>query len=571
MSVPLATTSEMNTVRISANKLDTLFVQAEEMLTVKLSLTEKIEDFNELRNDINLARKEWEKIVLLKKKENLKLGLRSKENKKSITEKLSETTGQEELFTLGEHQLKALKEKVSHLANNFEIDLHNFSVKLDNFLEDTKKIFMWPFSTLLNIFPKIVRDISRKLNKEVNLTIEGAEIEIDKRILEELKDVIMHLLRNAIDHGIELPEERKRFHKPSEGHLSIIVQQLSGNEIIIEIKDDGAGIDLGLVKKAAIKKGIINQEIEKNLSNEQAIELIFQSGISTSPIISDLSGRGLGMAIIREKIEKVSGNISIDTKPGQGTTITIRLPLSIATFKGTLVKISDQYFIIPTSNLERIIRIKKDKINKVENRESINYQGKNLSLVWLCDLLGLSKINKNDDEYLVIAIVVNSNKRIAFILDEFFNEHEIIVKNFTKPLLKVPNISAATILGTGKPIPILNTSDLLHAAQISTLNPVMNSSQNIGKDIKHILLVEDSITTRNLLKNILEMAGFQVTTAVDGMEAWNLVKINQYSIIVSDVDMPNMNGFELTEKIKKDAVHSTLPIILVTARESTSR
>lgn len=533
------TPGEQNrTVRMNVEKLDTLFVQAEEMLSVKLNLRQKLEHLNDLKNRIYEARKEFEK-------QDSKLLLES-------TDAL----------------LKELGSKITVLSSGFEQELHHFGVKLSNLLEDTKKILMLPFSTLLNIFPKIVRDLSRTQNKEIEFKMEGSEIEIDKRILEGLKDVLMHLVRNAIDHGIETNVERQNLKKPLPANLSISVKQISGNEILIEIKDDGSGINLEKVKQAALKKGIITSEIAKNLSKDDNLKLIFHSGVSTSPIVTDLSGRGLGMAIIQEKIEALTGTLSIQTEQNCGTTLQIRLPLGLATFKGTLIKSSGENFIIPTAHLERILRIEPDKINRVENKEMIMYDGKTTSLVWLSDVLGLSKSSQSKNPYLQIIIISNSEKKLGFVIDEILSEQEIIVKNFSKPLSKIKNISAAAILGKGKPIPILNTSDLLNSNQLAEERSLENTSPQEVSGFKHILLVEDSITTRNLLKNILELSGYNVTTAVDGLDAWELIKQNDFSLVVSDVDMPRMNGFTLTEKIRAEDKISNMPIILVTARET---
>ncbi len=563
------TTSQdtIDTVRIATSKLDMLLMQAEEMLTTKLYLKQRISEMSDLKNNVFLAKKEIEKIMpdrsLLKRELlNSNTSEKSLNCQKKILEYLS----------WNENHVKELTFKIDDIAKNLERDLHVFSTGIDNLLEDTKKILMWPFSTLLNVFPKIVRDLSRSLDKEINFEIKGAEVEIDKRILEEMKDVLLHLVRNAIDHGLEKPEQRTAMGKLKVGQLKITIDQLSGNEIMIELTDDGAGINLEVVKQSAIKQGILSKEESEKMSDQDALELIFQSGISTSTIVTDLSGRGLGMAIIREKIEKISGTLAIKTVLNKGTTISIRLPLVIATFKGVLIKVSNQEYIIPTANLERILRVQTDSICTVENREAIKYEGKTTALVWLSTVLGLehSKTiqNTKQQDYIFILVIAIAEKRVAFVVDDIINEQEIIVKNFMKPLIRIKNIAAATILGTGKPVPILNVSDLIHAVLSLKTNSFTQTQDLENNAKKHILLAEDSITTRMLLKNILELAGYTVTTAVDGLDAWNTVRSHSFSAIVSDVDMPNMNGFELTEKVRKSDDLSNLPVILVTARET---
>lgn len=556
-----------DTVRIATSKLDTLLMQSEEMLITKLNLSQRIAEVGNLKNTVSTAKKEIEKMA------PERYLLKRKLLDSSITEKLFGAQKKIlEYLSWNENHFKELSSKIDDIARKMDHDLHVFSTGIDNLLEDTKKILMWPFSTLLNIFPKIVRDLSRSLEKEINFEIKGSEIEIDKRILEEMKDVLLHLVRNAIDHGLEKPEDRKACGKPIVGQLKIRIDQLSGNEIMIEIEDDGTGINVEAVKQSAIKHGILSKEDALKLSDEDALELIFQSGISTSQMVTDLSGRGLGMAIIREKIEKISGSLSIKTIEKKGTIIYIRLPLVIATFKGVLINVSNQQYIIPTANLEKTLRVNTNSICTVENRDAIKYEGKTTALVWLSSVLGLeqNKMTKNlsTTEYIFILVISVAEKRVAFVVDDILNEQEIIVKNFMKPLIRIKNIAAAAILGSGKPVPILNASDLVHSVLSLKVQSFSSKQEEHASTKRHILLAEDSITTRMLLKNILELAGYEVTTAVDGLDAWNSVRTNDFSAIVSDVDMPNMNGFELTEKVRKSEDITNMPVILVTARES---
>jgi len=255
----------------------------------------------------------------------------------------------------------------------------------------------------------------------------------------------------------------------------------------------------------------------------------------------------------------------------QGTTIKIQLPLTLATFKGVLIDVSDQRFVIPTANLERILRINSKSIKSVENKDAILYGGQTTSLVWISDILGLPKIKKKStaEEFLFVMVMNYADTKVAFVVDSILNEQEILVKNFSKPIFRIRNISAAAILGTGKTVPILNSLDLLQSAHLGSFrDKVIPMDDNDHSKMIHILLAEDSITTRMLLKNILELKGYQVTTAVDGLDAWTQLKENEFSAVVSDVEMPRMTGFELTEKIRQDKQLENLPVILVTARES---
>lgn len=549
-------------IKIASSKLDTVLVQSEEMLTTRISISQRMSELTNLRNEIYEGKKEWEKLD------------------KVITEKIvskqhsmSDQKNIFELIKFGEDHFRNTLKKMDGIITKIEHDFHQFSTGVNNLLEDTKKLLMLPFSTLLTGFPKTIRDVSRKLYKDVNFVTEGGDVEIDKRILDEMKDIFIHLIRNAIDHGIERPEERKKLNKPEQGTIKLTIKQLAGNEIMIEFTDDGGGVNLEAIKKAAIKQGVISLEDSEKMSKDEAMELIFHSGLSATPILTDLSGRGLGMAIIREKIEKISGKITISSQSGVGTSIKIHLPLTIATFKGMLIRVAGQLFVIPTANLESVLRIKVEDIKTVENVEVISYLGSTTSLVRLEDMLEMRdktarKADEISETYRPVIIITSSEKRVGFMVDEILGEQEILVKNFSKPLVRIKNIAATAILGTGKPVLILNCTDLLQTAHTIHLNAARKTDgQKSAKNIR-LLLVEDSITTRMLLKNILELGGYQVTTAVDGLEAWNILQRDNFSAVVSDVDMPKMNGFELTQKIRKENKFENIPVILVTARES---
>jgi two-component system chemotaxis sensor kinase CheA len=431
---------------------------------------------------------------------------------------------------------------------------------------------MLPFSTLLEIFPKMIRDLSRDQGKEVELVIMGSEVEIDKRILEEMKDPLIHLLRNCIDHGIEKPEERIKNKKQPRGIITIAISQIDSNKIEIYLSDDGAGIDLEKVKKAAVKSGIISEEDRENLPEQEIYSLIFQSEVSTSPMITDLSGRGLGLAIVRERVEKLGGYISVQTEPHRGTVFRLLLPLTIATYRGIIVQAGDQLFAIPIAKVERVMRIKPDEIKTVENRETIVLNGRTIPLVCLTNVLEISRMKKQggDSHFIPVVILGSAERRIAFSVDKILSEHELLVKSLGKNLSRVRNIAGATVLGSGRAVPILNVSDVMKSAvRLTSTSPQAAVTAGVeGDKKKSILVVEDSITSRMLLKNILEAAGYLVKTAVDGLDAWTALRIEEFDLVVSDVDMPRMNGFDLTSKIRSDKKLAELPLILVTALES---
>ncbi len=445
---------------------------------------------------------------------------------------------------------------------------------IDDHLIDIKTTLLSPFSTILEIIPKIVRDLEKAFDKQVVLTIQGEEIEIDRRILEEMKDPLIHLIRNCVDHGLETPDTRKRAGKATAGSLMITITKLSGLDVELHIRDDGAGINRASVLQSAIKMGMVTSESALQMTDQEIFPLIFRSGISTSSFITDISGRGLGMAIVAEKIAKLGGSISVDSSHGQGTSFNISLPVTLATFRGILVRVNEQMFIIPTTAVEKAIRVRKEEVKSVETKQIIIYNGESLALVRVGDVLGIPERKSKLENMLPMPVLILAmvQKRIAFVVDEVLGEHEGMVKTLGPQLAHIRNISGATILGNGRIIPILNIPELMEsAAQVrQTLAEAETDNYEGTREARerYILVAEDSITLRALLRNIIESAGYIVKTAVDGMEAFQFLKNETFDLVVSDVEMPRMNGFDLTVRIRDDKRLSELPVILVTALDS---
>ena len=545
---PAYTSAE--TVRISVDKLDSILLQAEELLSIKLASAQHASELRTLRNTFNAWRKDLAKI---------KPGIRESGSKE---EKVSEAVS-----LTSDPFIKTLESTLTELEKSAEYDHRAFGGMVDNLLDDMKKTLMFPFSSLLDLFPKFVRDLSRDVGKQVTFTVHGGDIEIDRRILEEMKDPLIHLVRNCIDHGIEYPAERERKKKPPYGTICLSIAAKDSSKIEIVVSDDGAGIDTAEIKANAIKKGILSQEEATRLNEEETLTLIFQSGITTSPIITDVSGRGLGLAIVREKVEKLGGGVRLDTKPDQGTIFTITLPLSLATFRGLLVRINDRIFVLPITNVERVLRAKREEIKTVKNRETLPVSGQVLSITRLGDVLELPP-SENPADIIQVVVLRSAERRMAFLADEILNEQEVLVKTLGRQLSRVRNIAGATVLGNGKVVPFLNVSDLMKSAMKSISVPAVTATPDTKIRRNSILVVEDSITARTLLKNILNSAGYEVKTAVDGADAFAALKTGEFDLVVSDIQMPRMNGFDLTARIRGDKKLSELPVILVTALET---
>ncbi len=558
-----------STVRISTTRLDALLYQVEEMVSVKMAANQRVADLRNVTAFLESWKKTWRKVHHETRNARQAIGLSERGNGSSRIG--SPVTKILDFLEWNESHIKSIEGKITALSKSAEIEARSLGGMVDDLLEDMKNLLMLPFATLLEIFPKIVRDLSRDQGKEVKITIQGADIEIDRRILEEMKDPLIHLVRNSMDHGIEHPEQRLLQNKPSHGTLTIAVAQSSSNRIEIMVSDDGAGIDLDKIKEAAISRHMLSEREAPGLTDREALSLIFRSEMSTSSIITDLSGRGLGLAIVQEKVDKLGGRIWVESIPFAGTSFRISLPLTLATFRGILAETGDQLFVIPTSNLERVVRLRKEVIKTVENRETVLLNGRVVLFVKLADVLEIADRPKIQDSVMIHAVVLAAGQKvIAFGVDNVVSEQEVIVKNLGKQLSRVRNVSGATVLASGQVVPILNVSDLIKSAMKlkNSVSRPFSRAEEVEKKQKHILVAEDSITSRMLLKNILESAGYDVQTTVDGSDAWTSLKTKEFDLLVSDIQMPRMTGFELTSKIRNDKLLSELPVVLVTSLES---
>lgn len=560
-----------DTIRVASAKLDALLLQAEELIAAKLIAGQRAADLQEALAEFALWQKQWAKVQPLcrdfQRLTDTPGHGRQLEQLRRLAPRLTE------FLEFNAELVKTLEQKLIPITRSAAQDTRMIGGLVDNLLADVKKVLMLPFSMLLETFPKFVRDLAREQGKEVNFQIHGREVEIDRRILQEIKDPLLHLVRNSIDHGLETPQERRHCGKPVPGRLSITIAQKDSGKVEICVADDGAGIDPKKVKAAAVKQGVLSPAEAEQLTPQEARQLILRSGISTAPIITTISGRGLGLAIVQEKVEKLGGSLQVEAVPNGGTAFRLILPLTLATFRGTLILVSQRLFVIPTTQLERVVRVNIADIKTVENRPTILLNGRPLALASLAATLGLPAQQSagSCNGCLTVLVLSVGGHKIGFSVDGVLNEQEVLVKNLGSQLLRVPNIAGATVLGSGAVVPILNVTDLITSAMKKTAAhaDVASTKKLPGEpQAKAILVAEDSITARTLLKNILELAGYRVQTAVDGVEGFTALQRDHFDLVVSDVEMPRMSGFELTSRIRADKRLAELPVVLITALES---
>lgn len=454
-------------------------------------------------------------------------------------------------------------------------DIIRFQKIVDRMVDDLiigiKSTLLSPFSTILNIVPKIARDIAKASSKDISVSIKDDYYEIDRRILEEIKDPVIHLVRNCVDHGIETTEERIKKGKPAQGKLIITVKKEASRQISLIIDDDGDGINTEKVLKSAIKHNIIDEARASKLTENEIFSLIFKSGVSSNDMITNISGRGLGMAIVAEKVANLGGTIDIKSCRGCGTTFTITLPQSIATFRGILIIVEGRSFIIPSIFLEKALLVKSQYIKSIGGRNVIIIDGNAVGYLPMREALGIEKQSSepSKNNHLNVLILSVNNNRIAFSVDEVKEEQEGIVKDLGPVLNQIKKIAGVTILANGVIVPVINVSELINEISFNSQLDYFDENETdiVEQSRKKILVVEDSITIRTMLKTMIENGGYIVKTAVDGQDGYETLMKEEFDMLVSDVEMPRMNGFELTSMVRQNGAFTDMPIVLVTGRD----
>ncbi|MDA3966671.1 MULTISPECIES: hybrid sensor histidine kinase/response regulator [Helicobacter] len=436
------------------------------------------------------------------------------------------------------------------------------------------KTRMLPVGRVFNKFPRMVRDLSRELGKNIELIISGEETELDKSIVEEIGDPLVHLIRNACDHGIESKEERLATGKPEQGTVDLKAYN-EGNHIVVEIKDDGKGMNPEILKAKGIEKGLISEKEADTMTDKDAYSLIFKAGFSTAKTITNVSGRGVGMDVVKTNIEKLNGIIDVDSVYGEGTTLKLKIPLTLAITQSLLVGVQEEYYAIPLASVIETVRISQDEVYLVEGKSVLRLRNEVLPLVRLADIFGVDAVFDNSEQAYVVVIGLAENK-IGVIVDFLIGQEEVVIKSLGSYLKGIEGIAGATIRGDGRVTLIVDIAAMMQMAkQVKvSINKLMQESErkkekNSPSDYK-VLIVDDSMTDRAIMKKSLKPLGITITEATNGLEALEIIKTgdNVFDAILIDIEMPKMDGYTLAGEIRKYAKFKNLPLIAVTSRTS---
>lgn len=540
-----------DSVRVNVQRLDTLLAQSGELTIARIKLETRAKNVSSLLNRLQLARKNWRSAR----------SIRNRLAKDVQNLDLQQFLGFSDRF---EDQYYSLIENLEQLGRDLREDtaqLRSVNGIIEN---EVLAVRLLPASNLFPNLERLVRDLSQSLGKRAKFETYGGEIGLDRKILDGLRDPLMHMVRNALDHGLETPEARKTAGKPELGTIKLEVRQ-SGSNIEISLSDDGAGINLERVKQVALTKGLIAANTILNL--EQTLELLFTPGFSTAATVSQTSGRGVGMDVVRENIRALNGSISLQSQAGQGSSFKLRLPATLATSRVLVVQVADSRLAIPTNAIERVFRVRSGELLERDGQPAMIFDGRAVRTLELAGLLEMPSIAPSPDGWRVVVNIASQNKALCLMVDALIGEQEIVIKKLGYPLEQVAHLQGAAVLDSGMLVPILNPETIIQRG----LNQQISSSpkpQSL-KTKTRILVVDDSVTTRSLERTILENAGFETRVAINGIEALEILRTDTIQLVLSDVEMPLMDGFALTAEIRSTEAFKHLPVILVTSLGTT--
>lgn len=480
-----------------------------------------------------------------------------------------DTPGLDRSAQMAEHAdaLDLLTRRVRDFLVEFSDDRVRLNLITEELRQNVIELTMLPVATVFDAFPRAVRDLSRMFEKEVELQIRGRDTELDKKIIEQIAEPLIHLIRNAVDHGLETSAEREAVQKPPVGQMMLSAEQ-QGNRVLITLRDDGCGIDPVKLRESAVRLGIASSKELDRWPTEKVFDLIFQPGFSTRAATTDVSGRGVGMDVVRSVVERLGGTVRVQSEIGRGTTITLNLPLSLALLRVVLVEAGDDLFAFPTAAVRRIVNLEALERDQLEEEAALSIDGEAISVAPLSMLLKLPGPMPGVRQSVLLAETTEG--RFGLLVDAVHEEQELVFKELKGPLRNQRTFTGAALLGNGDIVPIL---DVITLFDMTSRAPSMKSSPAIPRRVParpcRVLVVDDSLVAGELQKNILLAAGYESEIAQDGVEALECLGQKPWDLVIADVDMPRMDGFELTVRLRGDDRYREIPVIIVTSRDST--
>lgn len=542
-----------STIRVQIERLDKLLNLMGEIIVNQIDSEGQIHELASLQQEARELREVF--VSLVRSAEDLKQDA-GPDQIAFLSQKLAQAEARAEAVTGG----------IDAAASHFKENTTSRGLALDELQDRTLHVRMLPLANIFGIYPRVVRDVSSSSGKLVKLETEGEETELDKRILEQISDPLMHIIRNCVDHGIEPPEARRAAGKPEQGTIRLAAFQ-RGDRVEIEIEDDGAGIDSAKVRETAVGKGLISSEDE--LTDEESIELIFQPGFSTAEAVTAISGRGVGLDVVKNNIEKLEGSVFVDSHPGEGTRFTVSLPVTLAVIKGLLVESNQARFVIPLASVKEMVAVPEKEILSLGSHRGFLMRESAIPIIDLLEYLGGGTTEKLGDKTHVVVVEVGKF-RLGLEVSRLLGEQEVVIKPLGEFLGRLPNVAGVTILGSGEAVVVLNINQLARKVKEGTRMEVktdgLKETKPVTESRKKVLVVEDSLVVRELQRNILEAAGYEVDTAVNGEDALTHLSQKTADCVVTDIEMPRMNGFELTSSIRKSEELKDIPVIMVTSR-----
>lgn len=506
--------------------------------------------------------------------QNFKNRLRDIEKLASL---LRESVDEENLNDLAKRCLSDLSSQL----NDLHLLLNERILKMDQFIlrqdhlsdrlyQEVINSRMRPFEDGVEAFPRMARDVARLLGKQVKIEIEGKSTPVDRDILEKLESPLSHLIRNAIDHGIEPPEERVAAGKPAEGLIKLEARHRAGM-LAITVSDDGRGIDMESMRRKIVEKNLISAEMAAQLSDSEVMDFLFLPGFSTSEELTEISGRGVGLNVVQSTLQEVGGIVHTQSFPGKGMSFHLQLPLTLSVIHALIVEISGEPYAFPLAQIDQAFLLPCSNIKLIENRQFFHYKGQNIGLVIAWEVLNLNEPEPNLDHLSIIVLKEHLNS-YGLIVDRFIGEKELVVQELDLRLGKVPNISTGALMEDGSPLLIVDIEDLIRSidyllsgGRLKTAGYAHAPMQTSMR--KRILVVDDSMTVREVESRLLLNQGYEVETAVNGMDGWNAVRLGNYDLVITDIDMPRMTGIELLRAIKSDPKLHNLPVMIVSYKE----